>query len=285
LEQAGADITKGQQGLIPAIEGNDTNLEMSREPITEPYWKVGLCPVNVHWHLGAEHQSTGEYDGDGKGPDHEDVEDTGGEGASRRLEKARLGQQCHKYDKTKEMFTKPYHWQHCVDMFIGETYEVHWPHSAAGACGTPWQYQTPFYDGVFCKMEEAGISVTAEDKTYNTWKKIGVQAQIFTIVNDENYYYPNLISGMIVEGEFGEDMAYYTGSTTGTSRDNENCSPFAPITWQVDRKCHLISASSFDKMCADMKNMHDDMGIDLHAHGSRKLVIPDLVANNIQRRV
>eukprot|EP00959_Pyramimonas_sp_CCMP1952_P361950 7580033-Pyramimonas_sp.AAC.1 len=25
--------------------------------------------------------------------------------------------------------------------------QVHWPHSAAGACGTPNQYQTPFYDG------------------------------------------------------------------------------------------------------------------------------------------
>ena len=35
------------------------------------------------------------------------------------------------------------------------------------------------------------------------------------------------------------------------------CGPFvflvSPITWQVDRKCHLISASSFDKLCADMK--------------------------------
>ena len=35
-------------------------------------------------------------------------------------------------------------------MRVGETYEVHWPHSALGACGTPLQYQTPFYDGVFC---------------------------------------------------------------------------------------------------------------------------------------
>merc|ERR1719343_1962337 len=31
-------------------------------PITEPYYKKGLCPVNVHWHLGAEHYSAGEFD-------------------------------------------------------------------------------------------------------------------------------------------------------------------------------------------------------------------------------
>lgn len=48
LEQAGANVTKGYRGDIDAT---------SRAPITDPYWKVGLCPVNVHWHLGAEHLS------------------------------------------------------------------------------------------------------------------------------------------------------------------------------------------------------------------------------------
>jgi hypothetical protein len=37
-------------------------------------------------------------------------------------------------------------------MKVGETYEVHWPHPALGDCGTPNQFQTPFYDGVFCKV-------------------------------------------------------------------------------------------------------------------------------------
>ena len=56
--------------------------------------------------------------------------------------------------------------------------------------------------------------------------------------------------------------------------------PYAPITWQVDRKCHMISASSFDKMCFDMKMQRDDMSGDLHAHGSRELVHHDYSANN-----
>merc|ERR1712187_175307 len=149
--------------------------------------------------------------------------------------------------------------------------------SAAGACGTPHQYQTPFYDGVFCMPNIISL------EPLNTFMKIGVQAQVFTIVNDESYYYPDLFRGMIVDGNFGKDMAYYTGSTTGTSRNNTVCSSYTPITWQVDRKCHLISASSFDKMCADMLNQADDMSSDVHAHGSRELVADKLAANNFKR--
>ena len=89
---------------------------------------------------------------------------------------------------------------------------------------------------------------------------------------------------MIVDGEKGVDMAKYTGSTTGTSRDNDVCSRYTPITWQVDRKCHMISASSFDKMCEDMKANLDDMSDDLYPHGAREVVAHHLTANNQQRR-
>ena len=163
--------------------------------------------------------------------------------------------------------------------FVSNINSVHWPHSAAGACGTPNQYQTPFYDGVFCNLPlEAFKTLQPQDIA----SAVGVQAQIYTIVNDEAYYYPDLIKGMVVEGDFGKDMAIYTGSTTGTSRDNVMCSQYTPITWQVDRKCHLISASSFDKMCADMLTQQDDLSDDLYAHGARELVSDVLAANNQQ---
>lgn len=110
-----------------------------------------------------------------------------------------------------------------------------------------------------------------------------MQSQVFTVVNDEDYYYPNLMRGMIVDGDYGANITKYTGSTTGTSRNNEVCSQYTPITWQVDRKCHLISASTFDKMCADMKAQRDDMTEDLYAHGSRQLVDDSLAADNHQR--
>ena len=162
-------------------------------------------------------------------------------------------------------------------MEVGETYEVHWPHSAAGACGTVNQYQSPFYDGVFCNLDlDTLLTLQAQDIA----NAVGVHGQVFTIVNDEEYFYPDMIRGMLVDGEHGQDVAIYTGSTTGTSRDNEICSAYTPITWQVDRKCHMISASSFDKMCYDMKMQRDDMSSDLHAHGSRELVHDKYVANN-----
>merc|ERR1712160_79630 len=94
--------------------------------------------------------------------------------------------------------------------------------------------------------------------------------------------YPDMMRGMIVDAKMGmgTDVTKYTGSTTGTSRDNEMCSTYAPITWQVDRKCHAISASSFDKMCHDMKLQRDDMHDDLYAHGARELVDDAYVGNN-----
>merc|ERR1712159_113915 len=117
----------------------------------------------------------------------------------------------------------------------------------------------------------------------NTFQKIGVQAQVFTIVNDESYYYPDLFRGMIVDGEYGKDIGKYTGSTTGTSRNNTICSRYTPITWQVDRKCHLISASSFDKMCKDMLAESDDMSADVRPTGARVLVADAYVADQNQR--
>jgi len=271
-EQAGANVTAGYVG----------GLNTSAVPWTGTYLEGGLCPVNVHWHYGTEHLSVGEYDEYGSGPNMSAEEDEGGEDESRRLDTAtaRLGFQCHHYDENDAKFTTDYAWAYCVNMHVGETYEVHWPHSKAGACGTPYQYQSPFYDGVFCRFwDNNDLLVGGVGLNYN----VGVQAQIFVIVNDENYYYPDLMRGMIVDGDFGMDMAYYTGSTTGTSRDNVICSAYTPITWQVDRKCHLISASSFDKMCADMLLQRDDMSIDIYAHGARELVSNELAADNLQR--
>jgi len=276
--QAGANVTKGYKGSMDVGD---------LVPITEPYYKKGLCPVNVHWHLGAEHYSAGEFDCDTTDHEHRALEGhTKKCGPSdiheRRLAagKVRQGFQCNHYDESDPKFTTPYEWKFCdKTMEVGQTYEIHWPHSAAGACGTPNQYQTPFYDGVFCNLP---LDVFATLQAQDIASAVGVQAQIYTIVNDEAYYYPDLIKGMIVEGDFGKDMAIYTGSTTGTSRDNEMCSQYSPITWQVDRKCHLISASSFDKMCADMLSQQDDMSDDLYAHGSRELVADYIAANNQQ---
>jgi hypothetical protein len=264
LEQSGANVTVGYRGKIDAT---------SRNPILTQYFEAGLCPVNVHWHLGAEHLSEGEYDMQGSGPHG------GGGGHRRRADgPVRLGLQCHKYDAHDKKFTTPYKWKYCVGMEVGQTYEVHWPHSAAGACATVNQFQSPFYDGVFCMDGILSLD------PLNTYFKIGVQGQVFVIVNDEKYYYPDLIRGAIVDGEHWKHVTKYTGSTTGTSRSNKVCSKYTPITWQVDRKCHLVSASSFDKMCQDMSMQRDDMSMDLHAHGAREVVLDEFASNNQHNR-
>jgi len=258
--QAGANVTRGYQG----------DMVVEVEPITTPYYQNSMCPVNVHWHLGAEHLSVGEYDENGSGPSLEQVDGD-----------IRQGHQCTVYDETDPKFVTPYEWKWCKNMEVGQTYEVHWPHSAVGACGTPNQYQTPFYDGVFCNLDlETFQSLQPQDIA----SAVGVQAQVFIVVNDESYFWPDLMRGMIVDGDFGSDVAKYTGSTTGDSRDNEICSQYTPITWQVDRKCHMISASSFDKLCYDMLQQRDDMSGDVYPHGSRETVSDELAANNFQNR-
>merc|ERR1712127_982592 len=129
------------------------------------------------------------------------------------------GFRCHHYDAAKPEYTTPYEWEHCdASTMVGETYEVHWPHSAAGACGTEWQMQSPFYDGVFCRD---GIITIAPLNTFTT---VGVQGQVFTIVNDEDHMPPdgfNLMDHAWKDETHWKDVARYTGSTTGTSRNNE----------------------------------------------------------------
>jgi hypothetical protein len=270
-EQSGTDITAGYSG----------QMESDIVPITAPYHTTTLCPVNVHWHLGAEHRSEGEFDESGTSPGVAGTPDTGAPTRRRLDEEVRYGYACGLYDGSNAAFADDYEWQHCLGMHVGETYEVHWPHSALGACGTVNQWQSPFYDGVFCHATAEALGGLAPQDIASA---VGVQGQVFTIINDEDYYYPDLMRGMLVDAEhhMGQDVAVYSGSTTGTTRNNEVCSAYTPITWQVDRKCHLISASSFDKMCADMKQQRDDMSVDLHAHGARDLVDTALAADNHQ---
>jgi len=272
VPQAGANVTKGYVGQLD-MKGIVPN--------TNPYHKSKMCPVNVHWHLGSEHYSVGEFDEKGNGP-HGNVDLPEWANRARGLADAEVqdGFRCHHYDETDPKFTTPYEWKHCVGMEVGETYEVHWPHSAFGACGTVNQYQSPFYDGVFCNLSMEQFQAVTDPQVIAS--NVGVHGQVFTIVNDDSYFYSDMIRGMIIDADLGmgQDITYYTGSTTGQTRSNDMCSTYSPITWQVDRKCHMISASSFDKMCYDMKMQRDDMSDDLHAHGSRELVSHEIAANN-----
>jgi hypothetical protein len=82
----------------------------------------------------------------------------------------------------------------------------------------------------------------------------------------------------IIDGDKGDDVVFHTGSITGDSHSNQLCSCYTLITWQVDR----VSASTFDKMCADMKSQSDDMSHNFHPHGAREVVAASLTDNNMR---
>jgi len=307
--QAGINITKGYEGTYTEF----TNFDGTKvEPITISYLEQGLCPVNVHWHSGAEHFSAGEYDCTSKecAPNNRPTggrqlskygllkdEDVNADETHRVLDNTdddgppRDGFRCNYYDKNDPRFTRKFDFQYCKNMTVGETYEVHWPHGSAtggfvespfAQCGTPNQYQTPFYRGLFCNFPK--LDLTFPDVVCNGFsyqqvaRNFAVQGQVFTIIDDEDYYYPDLFRGMITGfGDYGTDMAVYIGSSTGSDRNNTKCSMYSPVTWQMDRKCHLISASSFDKLCADMLSQHPaDMTNDTSPDGARELVADEL---------
>ena len=90
--------------------------------------------------------------------------------------------------------------------------------------------------------------------------------------------------------------------------DREECDDVSPVSWKVDRKCHLVSAKSMDEMCRrvqespGMKSLDtapegacsivNGYGLDLEdggcwpdthpeSAGTRRVVLPDLTANNL----
>ena len=322
LPQAGMDVTKDDNyGDIATVFSPAVF-----EPIMGDYAKATppLCPVNVHWHLGTEHRSAGQYDEGGNGPYPNWNEDShvvhgpgdaandAGDPAGRRLagdgSKPRQGGMCYHYagDGTdahpgfSEAEKTEYAWKYCKDMHVGNTYEIHWPHSAVGACGKDWythqipgkwQYQYPFYDGVFCGQGPETISIGNGDladptNTFNVNKRVGVQGQVYTIINSDanEYQHDTLFYGAWMGQDHWSDVATYIGSTTGTSRDNNVCSMYSPITWQVDRTCHVISARSWDHMCKLMLEQADDLEYETHPHGSRKLVNDEFSSDTVYRR-
>lgn len=69
-----------------------------------------LVHVNTHFHLGAEHKSTGEYD-----------------------EPMNFGYSCKAAAATLQPdHLKPYDFKYCHDVEVGQTYEFHWVYSSGG---------------------------------------------------------------------------------------------------------------------------------------------------------
>jgi len=218
--------------------------------------------ANVHFHLGAEHKSD-QYNDDTASKAYDVAHAAAAaSGSHRRLSSApRPGFMCPTTSLTAEDLA-PYTFVHCQgDVAVGKSYEFHYVRSSAGSTGNP---DVDVNDGLGGAANGRAL--------LNPY--IAVQAQIFQIINSANAPVgPNGVDvhtgGWKINAPH-TNAVMYPGSTTGTSHDNEVCSPYA-VTWHVDKTCHKISAAAFDNMC---KNMKDDFGLshDLSPHGSRKIL-------------
>lgn len=247
-----------------------------------------MCTVNVHWHLGAEHLSAGEYD-HACSFDHPDLPK---EGRRSLAEAITPGRMCCKgkelWESEDPLITTEYEWKYCKNMHVGLTYEVHWPHSNLGHCQSEWQFQHPFIDGVLCDATTGGVDpVTAlklifEDEAV----RIGVEAQVFTIVNSGDPHSAHAMetwhSLFGYNKQIAKDVATYKGSTTGDGADNKFCRGTGGlVTWEVDRECHMLEAATMDELCREMlKVPSDDLSPDVYPHGSRD-VVDDKYADDV----
>jgi len=212
--------------------------------------------VNTHYHLGAEHKSTGEYD---------KLHTTTGSEVLSGVP-TEYGFYCDDVAAVAALTTAQktdYDWQDCRQTEVGKTYELHYVYSSGGI---------RMGDGL------GGAFAVQNNPT------VVVRGQVFHVVNDDDYDLPsgNLMDGMVqtfpdptatppTASLAVGDVTVYSGSTTGRNFNNDDsCSPFQ-INWQVDQKCRLISAKSFDAMCKKMKEQYD-MSADTQPHPSRDLV-------------
>jgi len=256
--QSPRDVTAGYVGVKP-----------SRLPSSAIVTRVDtMALVNVHFHLGAEHRSEGEYDL--LKPPADDSE------ARRRLRRlldsgdpaSPLGTYGFYCDQSPGYVEKQdaggfgeYAFEHCENVEVGQTYEVHWVYST-GAAADEAKRLTPGLGGAM---------------TTQVNPTVAVRAQVFYVTSDDADDIDDFaFAGWRSENVGDGDAAYYLGSTTGRKYDNDaSCSP-VQVSWNVDRKCRGVSAKTLDAMCAAMKEA--GMEADAAPQGSRDLVTAELSA-------
>jgi len=149
-----------------------------------------------------------------------------------------------------------YNWQYCKDVHVGHTYEFHWVHSTGGTG------LSPGLGGAFELVNNPSVLVCG---------------QPVVVVNRVPNYDPSLSTFSITSPEYGGrtegtvPLKTYIGSTTGSSYNNEVCSPYE-VNWTVDLACTEVTAEAMDMVCKEM--IDAGLQVDTHSHKSRMLVNP-----------
>ena len=212
--------------------------------------------MNTHFHLGGEHQNVAE------GCYSLNYTDALPNPADIHPNNIRPGYFCTPVNQTPAMDDNwtldEYNWTSCKNVKMGYTYEFHWVHSTAGR-----------RDGIL----SGGLGgVFARDLN----PSVVVRGQVCRIVNWPEQEYKSFNTTW---REPVSDSMLYIGSTTGTSYDNVDCSPYE-VTWHVDRQCCILSAQNMDRMCSDLLEFGIDMEKDVQPAPSRLLVAPFISDTN-----
>ena len=115
------NVSCGANGLLPVISDDGVPLEPIKLPFSQFQDGLGpLCPANVHFHIGAEHSSDGEYDTSfdfkdfSNGPEYNTT--------NFPRDKEYSGKRCNFY-KNRETnglnFENKFQWKYCVDVKVG----------------------------------------------------------------------------------------------------------------------------------------------------------------------
>ncbi|CAJ1335644.1 unnamed protein product [Effrenium voratum] len=235
--QSPRDVTPGYTG----------DLATRYEPYGEEE-RRNFLQANLHFHLGAEHKNVGEYD---QAPPSGDLASTVAPGLF-----------CNP-DALSPAEKAPYNFQHCKNVSVGLTYEFHWVFSS----GAPGQLADDGSEGELGIADGLGGAFA---RTVNA--DVVVRGQVCLIYNNAS-----LDTAAKIEADYADFLTKwrspsagqavkYVGSTTGSSYNDNVCSP-AEVNWHVDLKCCKLSAQAFDRTCQAMYD--EGLREDLKPKGSR----------------
>ena len=202
---------------------------------------MNLC--NIHFHRSAEHKAEGysTFVGEGK---------HGGYACNGSAAPAAAGKA---HDAAMEADEKGP--AGCLGIAPGDTVEVHWVYTT---CDTgPGEGL-----GNCVSCPEKGRSLRVEARVFSLGRD-GLDFAAFDYLPDSSPAQPKALP------EPHAPVAYL-GSTTGTSFDDETCSPFQ-VTWNVSTACSPLKISTLDLWCRKDGEVNNVFGED-HAHGVRPLV-------------
>ncbi len=144
----------------------------------------------------------------------------------------------------------------CKGIAEGDTIEIHWVHTT---CDIKAEGVKPLGDGL-----KACLTTMCPNP------QLKVVAQVFILQkNGDLKFSASPVSP-------NDPAVLYTGSTTGTSWNNNHCSPLQ-VTWDVKKTCSTLDIDDFSKWCSN--NKYNDN----HAHGVRELVTSKALLSKISQ--